>query len=59
MMRVNLSIIILAMVEPSKNADNTTIVPECKKDSPDFLNTSLTHIVNTVVPNVGIYIFDE
>lgn len=54
MMRVNMSIIILAMVEPSKNSDNTTAVPECKQDSLDISNSSISSVAQTDVPDVCI-----
>lgn len=53
MMRLNLSIIILAMVEPSKNLDNSTAIPECNQNSLDVSNNSIYVEEQTIVPDVS------
>lgn len=41
------------MVEPSKNADNTVTVPECKQDSLDISNGTASTVEQQEIPNVG------
>lgn len=54
MMRINFSIIILAMVEPQKNANDTVVTPECIRENQNSLNGSLSSVEDYGVPDVSL-----
>ncbi|CAG9815232.1 unnamed protein product [Phaedon cochleariae] len=54
MLRINLSIIILAMVEPVKSNNNSVFVPECKKITGSLTNSSENVDHTSVVPDYGV-----